>query len=133
MLISFVLIKSLLRPYILQHNFPEFLKIFVLSYPNFCEAIVGVFVLTMILMRLSKRHFSNQYQLKDHQSYVAAILLAAIYVTTQEMELHYLGGNNIYDPYDLAFSIVGLITAYLLLISKKPSLTREYKGRILRF
>ena len=33
---------------------------------------------------------------------------------TQEFKLHNLGGNNVYDPYDVVASIVGLVGMFWL-------------------
>lgn len=33
---------------------------------------------------------------------------------TQEFELHNLGGNNVYDPNDVAASIIGLVGMLLV-------------------
>ena len=49
-----------------------------------------------------------------------ATAAAAVYVILQEFKIHNLGGENVYDPYDVVFSVIGLITAYLILHTLKP-------------
>lgn len=39
--LAFMFNKLLIRPHVLESEHPEFLNIFVLSFPNFCEAIIG--------------------------------------------------------------------------------------------
>lgn len=114
--------KFLLRPYVLAHEFPQAARVFVLSVPNLLEAIAG----TMLLCNLALvgRHrrcwwickFSNQ------QIYCAAVVVAAVYVVSQEFKLHNLGGANVYDPFDVLFSVVGLLLAYWLLQVIKPQI-----------
>ena len=40
----------------------------------------------------------------------------ATYVLSQELKLHNVGGNNVYDPNDVAASILGLVVVNLMLI-----------------
>jgi len=44
-----------------------------------------------------------------------AVVLAAIYILSQELKFHNLGGNNVYDPYDLMASIVGLAITFVVM------------------
>ena len=41
--------------------------------------------------------------------------MATIYVISQELKFHNLGGNNVYDPYDLIASITGLIGTFVVI------------------
>lgn len=54
--------------------------------------------------------------------YLIAVCVTSIYVISQELEYHNLGGNNVYDPYDLIASIIGLIIT-LVIIQHLVSLT----------
>ena len=47
--------------------------------------------------------------------YLVSLMLAAVYVITQEMNFHSLGGNNIYDFNDIVASVIGLVVIYGML------------------
>lgn len=119
---SFIIVKFLMRPFVLQNNFPEAIKIFVLSYPNFCEAIIGTIALTYILLMITARATKNKPKFKERYVYLISVLAAGVYVILQEFRIHNLGGINVYDPYDVLFSVLGLITAYFLLIRVNPKI-----------
>lgn len=121
-IVSFIIVKFLMRPFVLQNNFPEVIKIFVLSYPNFCEAIIGTIVLTYILLMITARATKNKPKFKERYVYLISVLAAGVYVILQEFKIHNLGGINVYDPYDVLFSVLGLITAYFLLIRVSPKI-----------
>lgn len=119
-IITFIANKVWVRPFILENDFSAPFRTFVLSYPNFCEAVVGTILLGYL--GLVVKHHGPQIlgRIKNGSIYIIATLLAAIYVITQEFKIHDLGGRNIYDPNDVIFSVLGLITAYVLLIRLKP-------------
>ncbi len=106
---SFFLNKFALRPWILAQESPQFLKIIVWSLPNFIEAIFGGIIITGLLFLLQMKIPSFLNQLRDKDIYLLAILLAGIYVLTQEVKWHNLGGRNVYDPNDFIASILGLL------------------------
>ena len=111
-ILFFVLNKLWIRPWMLARDVPEFIKIFVLSVPNFIEAIVGTIVVTGLLFR-AQQYFNKQLgKYKDVYIYLAAVCIAALYVLTQEFKIHNLGGNNVFDPYDVIASILGLMTTF---------------------
>ncbi len=110
--VLFMINKFLLRPYVLASDFPEAVNIFVLSFPNFCEAICGSLLLANIGLSLKSRF---TWALKNKHIYFASTLFAAVYVLTQEMKIHNLGGRNVYDPFDLLFSVIGLLIAAVIL------------------
>jgi len=112
----FIFFKAI-RPSVLKNNPPEFIQVFLLSFPNFCEAIIGVLTVTMIGLVLTKR-----LKIRNQTIYIIATILAAIFVITQEVKIHNLGGNNIYDPYDVVFSIIGLIVGFLIISWMKPKI-----------
>lgn len=115
-IISFIIVKFLLRPYVINNDYPGFVKIFVLSYPNFCEAVVGTILLTFMLLILNNR----TKKISEQLVYLIAVLLAAVYVILQEFKIHNLGGVNIYDPYDVLFSVIGLVAIYFIIEKYKP-------------
>ncbi|AXT50076.1 hypothetical protein D1818_04235 [Aquimarina sp. BL5] len=119
LIILFVVFKFI-RPAVLNNGFPQWIKITLLSLPNFFEAFIGTLILTGIGLYLNLRILSRKRQIKRNLIYVIAPILAGIYVITQELKLHNLGGNNVYDSNDIVFSVIGLITGYLIVILIKP-------------
>lgn len=110
--IVFILNKTTIRPWVLEHDFPEWVNIFVLSLPNFVEAVLGSITLTAILLFLSKRMASSGRLIPDKVVLIISFILAGTYVITQELKIHNLGGRNVYDPYDLVASIIGLVVIF---------------------
>ncbi len=122
--IVFFAFFKFLRPSVLKTEAPELVKIFLWSFPNFCEAIVGVMTLTAIGLVINRRlRFKKRF--KEKNVYVLAVLLAAVYVISQELKFHNLGGHNVYDPIDLVFSIIGLLTGYFIVTFIQPVVTEE--------
>ncbi|MTB51708.1 hypothetical protein [Lewinella sp. W8] len=115
-IIPFVLAK-LIRPGVLANDGGELFKLFLLSFPNLCEGVIGVLTLTGLGLYLSK-----QFTLNRKLIYVIAIGLATIYVTTQELKIHNLGGNNVYDPNDLIFSVIGLFLGASIVFYLQPEI-----------
>ncbi|NET35827.1 MAG: hypothetical protein F6K19_28005 [Cyanothece sp. SIO1E1] len=115
-IVVFALAKAV-RPSVLESQAPELVKLFLLSFPNFCEAIVGILTLTMLGLYANRR-----LKWPNNTIYIAAVSLAAIYVITQEFKIHNLGGNNIYDPNDVLFSVLGLLFGFILIRRMKPQL-----------
>ncbi|WP_299220518.1 hypothetical protein [uncultured Aquimarina sp.] len=121
LIILFVVFKFI-RPAVLNSSSPEWIKITLLSLPNFFEAVIGTLILTGIGLYLNLRILSRKRQIKRNLIYVIAPVLGGIYVISQELKLHNLGGDNIYDSNDLIFSVIGLITGYLIVILIKPKI-----------
>lgn len=111
----FVLNKLYLRPDVLENDYPEILQIVILSLPNYCEAVMGTLLLAGIVLQLRQFPDSRAGRFIADHAYTIAVILASIYVISQELKFHNLGGNNVYDPYDLVASIVGLALAYAVL------------------
>ncbi len=53
--------------------------------------------------------------IKDENIDVLAVGLASIYTVTQEFKFHNIGENNVYDPYDVIASLIGLVMTYRLI------------------
>lgn len=119
-IVLFIFFKWTRRP-IIDFGVPEFVEITLYSLPNFWEAIAGTITLTAAGLVANHRLLLPEKRLKEQTIYLLSIILGGIFVITQELKIHNLGGDNIYDPYDLGFSIVGLIFSYLLFINLKPS------------
>jgi hypothetical protein len=118
---AFLMVKFFFRPIVLESRYEGVLKIFVLSFPNFCEAVAGTIFLTFAFLLLKDRFF-NTSKLQEEYLYLIAILFAGVYVILQEFKIHNLGGNNTYDPYDVLFSIIGLVSAYGILSRLRPKI-----------
>lgn len=110
----FALFK-IIRKSALENTSSETIRIFLLSFPNFCEGVIGVLTLTMIGLIISK-YLNIGYS----AIYLLATVIAAVYVITQELKFHNLGGKNVYDPNDLVFSIIGLLAGYIILHKLQP-------------
>lgn len=41
--------------------------------------------------------------------------IASLYVISQELKFHSLGGNNVYDPYDIAASLIGIAATFIVI------------------
>lgn len=120
--ILFVICKAWLRPFVLDRDFNIVFDIIVLSLPNFFEGIVGVLTITIVGLYLHNRFFKKERKFKPTSIYLIATLLAAIFVLTQEFKIHNLGGNNVYDPYDVVFSLIGLSVGYVLTLKIRPNI-----------
>ncbi|AZQ59679.1 hypothetical protein EJ994_13005 [Maribacter sp. MJ134] len=115
----YLLNKYMLRPFVLDNGLDGFTNVFVLSFPNLCEAILGTLLLTNIALVVNTKWF-KEYRIKTFFIYPTVVLLAAIYVITQELKIHNLGGRNVYDLNDVLFSIIGLLLALVYLLIKRP-------------
>ncbi len=108
-----------IRPSVLKSSSPEFFKLILLSLPNFFEAIIGTLTLTGIGLLINDR-LTERHQINQRLIYLLAVILAGIYVSTQELKIHNLGGNNVYDRNDLIFSFIGLLLGYWIVKKIKP-------------
>lgn len=114
-ILVFFLNKFLLRPWVLENETSKFFQIIVLSIPNLIEAMIGTLLLTGILLQLKYRFNKKIGYIKDEYIYLFAVGLASIYSISQEFKFHNFGGNNIYDPYDVIASLIGLGLTYGLI------------------
>ena len=114
-ILLFILNKLYLRPWVLENELSGFILLLVYSIPNLLEAIIGTLLLTGILFQLRQSYNEKIGNIKDINIRVLAVALATIYVISQELKLHNLGGNNVYDPYDLLASIAGLIGTFVVI------------------
>ncbi|MEO9802991.1 MAG: hypothetical protein ABJF04_07075 [Reichenbachiella sp.] len=110
--LTFLLNKFYLRPWVVEKELADFWQIIVFSLPNFIEAAMGTLILTGVFLQL--RVYRNMV-LRDIHIYWMAVGATAVYVISQELKFHNLGGNNVYDPYDLLASIIGLVATFIVL------------------
>lgn len=122
--IVFIMNKFIIRPHILSNDYPEIARLFVLSLPNLCEAIIGTFLVINALMCVNARYVKLERRWSEKGIYLATFLGSGIFVITQELKIHNLGGRNVYDPYDVLFSIFGLILSFVLLMYIRPQLSK---------
>ena len=131
-LIVFVLNKFVLRPWVLERDSAEALVVLVYSLPNFIEAIAGTLLLTVMALQLRARFHERLGRLNDPSVFLIASALAGLYVVSQELEFHNLGGNNVYDPYDLLASLLGLTLVNLVFhlygVAREPSTPQNRTG-----
>ena len=113
-MLLFILNKMFLRPLIIKNEINGFALILSNSIPNFFEAVMGTLMLTAILIAIRLSFLDTAKILKDSNIHILAVVLASIYVISQELKFHNLGGNNIYDPNDLIASIMGLIGTFII-------------------
>ncbi|MCF7802475.1 MAG: hypothetical protein K9N34_10730 [Candidatus Marinimicrobia bacterium] len=114
-ILVFILNKLYLRLWILENDVPDIFLIVTYSIPNLIEAVIGTLILTGILLQ-TRQYFNQKFgSLKEIHIHVLAVSIASIYVISQELKFHNLGGNNVYDPYDLVASIVGLIGTFVVI------------------
>jgi len=111
-ILLFLLNKTYFRPWILTNESTELLMIVTYSIPNLIEAIIGTLILTGVLLQTRQYFRERMGSFKDTYIHLLAVGIAAIYVISQELELHNIGGNNVYDPYDLIASIIGLVGTF---------------------
>lgn len=123
----FICNKFYLRSYVLENDFPEFLDIFVLSIPNLCEAILGGLLLTNIGLFAKHKFLNAPSNITENHIYLFAVLVTAMYVLFQEFKIHNLGGNNVHDPFDVLFSVIGLLIVSFILWYLKPAISFEEK------
>ena len=114
-IVIFVLNKFVVRPWVIEAGLPAFFQVLVNSLPNLSEAIIGTLLLTGIGLSLRERLSGRLGRLPEPFVYGCAILVAGVYVLSQELKFHNLSGNNICDPWDLLFSIVGLAAMGIVL------------------
>ena len=123
--VLFIFFKFI-RPPILKSESPEFFKNILLSLPNFFESVIGVLIVTGIGLVLNDR-LIKKYQIGLKTIYIVSVIMAGIYVITQEFKIHNLGGNNVFDKNDLIYSVIGLLIGFSIILWIKPRIIKEPK------
>lgn len=110
----FIINKVYIRKLVVQDKLPKSIEILSYSIPNFLEAVMGTSLLVVILLIL-KRRMTYLEKVKDLTVILTAIALSSVFVITQELKYHNIGGRNVYDSNDLIASILGLLfIAYVI-------------------
>ncbi len=108
-LLVFVLNKHFVRDRVRANIDSGPILILVNSLPNLVEAITGTIVLAGMMITIKEYSTGFFRRLSDARVYLIAMLLAALFVVPQELNWINLDGNSVYDVYDLAASLIGLI------------------------
>jgi len=108
-------LKLWFRPWVKEQEGLELIKLIANSFPNYVEAYMGTFTIAGLLIIGRLKGYSWVKNLSDIKIYTISATLAAIYVISQEMKFHNLGGANIYDPNDVIASIIGLAFIFVML------------------
>ena len=111
----FIINKLYLRQWVLENNTSNIYLLLVNSIPNFAEAVIGTFLLTGILLQVRQYNRQRFGFIKDRTINILAVCLASIYVLSQELKFHNLGGSNVYDPNDIIASIIGLLLSFSII------------------
>ena len=115
-ILTLVITKSFLRPWAQGYDLPDWCTVLLGSIPNFLEPLVGLPALTGILLLLRQDRLPFLQKLSERSVYFLSVFLGACYVITQELRIHNLGGNNVYDPNDLVASVIGLLFMLFLML-----------------
>lgn len=111
----FILNKLYLRSWILENSTKDIFVTITYSKPNLIEAIIGTLILTGILFHVRLYFYKKFGSIKDTSIHLLAVSIASIYVISQELKFHNLGGNNVYDPYDIVASVIGLVAVFVII------------------
>ncbi len=107
--IVFALNKFYLRPWVLERELPKIAVVLVNSLPNLIEAIMATILLLGVTTLLRLRLQQRPVWLKDSTLLLLVSAIVGCYVIAQELNFHRLGGSNVYDPYDVFASLLGLV------------------------
>ncbi len=114
-IISLAVNRFLFRPWVVENIGGGFLLVFVNSFPNFLEAVIGTILVALLLLQCRQQFNLPSKNMKNASVYLLASVITGIYVVLQELKIHNLGGENIYDPYDVVASLVGLVVANIVI------------------
>ena len=117
---------KLIRPSVLKSSSLEIFKIILLSLPNFFEAIIGTLTLTAVGLMINYR-WCKKLQINPRLIYFLAVIVAATYVTLQELNVINTRANATMDENDLIFSAIGLIVGFSIVWRIKPRIIGDAK------
>ncbi|MEQ9090178.1 MAG: hypothetical protein RIE52_03765 [Balneola sp.] len=113
--VLFFTLKIWFRPWIREQEGFEYLKLIANSFPNYVEAYLGTFTIVAFLTIAKLKNISWIKDLSNITIYTLSTIFTGLFVITQEMKIHNLGGENIYDFNDVIASIIGLIIVFTML------------------
>jgi hypothetical protein len=114
---------------VVDQGYGGILKVIAFSLPNFFEAIAGSILVFLILFFINDALAQRKSKLAQSRTtlYLLTFVLAGIYVILQEFKIHNLGGENIYDPYDVLFSVIGLFVGLGILFKTGKAREEDFK------
>jgi hypothetical protein len=115
--IVFLSHRYLIRPWVVAEGEVGALLVVVNSIPNLLEGIVGTMLLAGIGLSIRVMSRPNDLVIDSKRFYHVVSLIAGAYVITQETNWFNVTRPNVYDPYDLVASLLGLVIINRLLIS----------------
>ena len=96
-------------------------EVFLWSFPNLVEGIVGILTVTALLLVISQHFPALQKWLPPQGVYVLSGAISSAYVLMQELNgFRFIGGENTADMNDVYFSIIGLCIGAGLIWLTKP-------------
>ena len=116
-LIPFMLLKHF-RKDLMAYEPGKVVEVFLYSFPNFAEGVLGLMFLVAVGVYLA-----GQLQWSGKRLpliYLLAAILTALYTISQEFNLHTIGGENQYDPWDVLFSVLGILTGLFIVFYLRP-------------
>ena len=105
---GFLVNKFVVRPRLLSLVAPAWVETLSYSIPNFFEAVMGMTIVAAGLTTM-RDNVERLESVGDRTVYAFAAVLSGVYVITQELGFHSLGGNNVVDSKDVGASIAGLV------------------------
>jgi len=114
--IIFLVHRYLIRPWIIIQDDYGWLLVIMNSLPNFLEGIVGTMLIAGIGLSIRVASRPNDLQVDSTAFFHVSTLIAAVYVVSQETNLLNVTRPNVYDPFDLLASLIGLVIINRLLI-----------------
>ena len=92
-----------------QDKLHPFLETISFSIPNYFEAVMGTSTVVVLLLLAKSRKVPFFMSASTAKLKIIGIVFSAIFVITQELKIHNIGGRNIYDMNDLIASVIGLL------------------------
>ena len=115
-IVLFLLHRHFVRGWVLQRCHVRLAIIIVNSFPNFIEAIFGTINVAAIAACIAiRRNGPAQYH-ESAASFNWISTITAAFVVTQELNWFSVTRLNVYDPYDVVASILGLVLINRILV-----------------
>lgn len=116
---ALVVVKLVLRPWVIERDSWGVAEVVVFSFPSFVESFVVATLLFIILTFLKRLSFSILLGVTQLHAFWISVVLAGIHVITQELQEHNLGGANVVDRWDILASFIGLACFSVLFLRFK--------------
>jgi hypothetical protein len=113
--LAFLLNRHIVRPWVIESVVNGPLTVVVNSLPNLVEAMLGTIIIAGILLDIWRRVAGPRIYSDCTTIYAVATVIAGLFVISSEVNWIRFRGPNVYDPKDLAASVLGLFLIYFLL------------------